>query len=455
MAVSSCGLGAGPSRPWVLSCRLLLLVLWLPLSSGEAGPVAPPPRSPSHPGPALGWPLFPPPPPQGHKENKTIPVCSEPWWSTELDMTRRHWPWEVSLQTENEHVCGGALIAPFWVVTAAHCIQSTKEYSVVLGASQLQPLNPRRIFSVPVRDIIMHPKYWGRTFIVGDIALLRLPVPVTFSKFVQPICLPEPTFNLKVGTQCWVTGWGQAKQRFAGNSMLSPELQEAEVFIMDNQRCDKIYRKQSFLPRVAHLILGNMVCATNYGENLCNDIGLLKLKDPISCSPPVQPIRLLTSHSKPAIGSVCWVIGWGRPGTEGASKDHYHLQEVATRIINSCIYNQQYKLLSKGRKKFIGDDMLCASSDVGLAMCQDISSSSLVCQVNKTWIHMGVVSSSSGCSQRHHLLSIYTSTSHFSCWIKKQIGGLKFSSRVCHSFLSQLLLAGHILLVSLGSLWLL
>ncbi|XP_021112696.1 serine protease 45 isoform X6 [Heterocephalus glaber] len=206
----------------------------------------------------------------GHKENKTIPVCSEPWWSTELDMTRRHWPWEVSLQTENEHVCGGALIAPFWVVTAAHCIQSTKEYSVVLGASQLQPLNPRRIFSVPVRDIIMHPKYWGRTFIVGDIALLRLPVPVTFSKFVQPICLPEPTFNLKVGTQCWVTGWGQAKQRFAGNSMLSPELQEAEVFIMDNQRCDKIYRKQSFLPRVAHLILGNMVCATNYGENLCN-----------------------------------------------------------------------------------------------------------------------------------------------------------------------------------------
>uniref|UniRef100_A0A0P6JCU8 Serine protease 45 n=1 Tax=Heterocephalus glaber TaxID=10181 RepID=A0A0P6JCU8_HETGA len=261
MAVSSCGLGAGPSRPWVLSCRLLLLVLWLPLSSGEAGLVAPPPRSPSHPGPALGWPLFPPPPPQ---------VCSEPWWSTELDMTRRHWPWEVSLQTENEHVCGGALIAPVWVVTAAHCIQSTKEYSVVLGASQLQPLNPRRIFSVPVRDIIMHPKYWGRTFIVGDIALLRLPVPVTFSKFVQPICLPEPTFNLKVGTQCWVTGWGQAKQRFAGNSMLSPELQEAEVFIMDNQRCDKIYRKQSFLPRVAHLILGNMICATNYGENLCN-----------------------------------------------------------------------------------------------------------------------------------------------------------------------------------------
>lgn len=54
------------------------------------------------------------------------------------------------------------------------------------------------------------------------------------------------------------------------NSTLSSDLQEAEVFIMDNHRCDKIYRKQSLLPYVAHLVLGSMVCATSYGENLCN-----------------------------------------------------------------------------------------------------------------------------------------------------------------------------------------
>ncbi|XP_023556413.1 serine protease 45 [Octodon degus] len=218
-----------------------------------------------------------PPPSGGYKENKTPPaaqliheVCSEPWWSTELNVTRRHWPWEVSLQTESQHVCGGALIASVWVVTAAHCIQSNKEYSVVLGTSQLKSLNSSRNFSIPVKDIIMHPKYWGRTFIVGDIALLRLPTPIMFSKYVQPVCLPERTFSLKVGTQCWVTGWGQARLRFSANSVLSPELQEAEVFIMDNYRCDRIYRTQSFLPRVSHLIQESMICATNYGKNLCN-----------------------------------------------------------------------------------------------------------------------------------------------------------------------------------------
>ncbi|XP_039084207.1 putative serine protease 45 isoform X2 [Hyaena hyaena] len=189
-------------------------------------------------------------------------VCGRPWWSEDLDMTR-HWPWEVSLRLENEHICGGALIDLTWVVTAAHCIQGTKEYSVILGTAKLKPANFSKAVSIPVRDIIVHPKYWGRTFITGDVALLQLQTPATFSKYVQPICLPEASYNLKVGTQCWVTGWGQVKQRFS-------ELQEAEVFIMDNRRCDRIYRRKSLAPRLIPLVLGDMICATNYRENLCS-----------------------------------------------------------------------------------------------------------------------------------------------------------------------------------------
>lgn len=53
------------------------------------------------------------------------------------------------------------------------------------------------------------------------------------------------------------------------NSTLTPELQEAEVFIMDSKRCDRIHHKKSIIPHTVPLVLRYTICDTSYGENLC------------------------------------------------------------------------------------------------------------------------------------------------------------------------------------------
>ena len=34
------------------------------------------------------------------------------------------WPWQVALIANGEQVCGGSLVTPDWIVTAAHCFDS-------------------------------------------------------------------------------------------------------------------------------------------------------------------------------------------------------------------------------------------------------------------------------------------------------------------------------------------
>ncbi|XP_006868906.1 PREDICTED: serine protease 46-like [Chrysochloris asiatica] len=225
---------------------------------------------------------------------------------------------------------------------------------------------------------------------------------------------------------------------------------------------------QQFSSNAAQHPISLIVIHENFTNLASQDIALLRLQHPISWSHNIQPICLPDAQNKPSIGSMCWMVGQylslssgvtSSPKTTASSGVQMptlnNLQEVVVKIVNKDICNQKYQfLLKKGQQNFMGTDMLCGNLERGMKFCKVNSGSPLVCQVNKTWIQVGLVSWGFSCG-RSHLPSIYTSTSSFTRWIKNQVSDVKFTSQACLAFLSPVILTGYILLVSLGSLWLL
>ena len=101
-----------------------------------------------------------------------------------------------------------------------------------------------------------------------------------------------------------------------------------------------------------------------------NDIGLIKLKEPLEFGPAVAPICL--PDSDPAAGTKAIVTGWGV--TDGAGSRPDVLQEVRVNIINDC--------RSGGHDYFEVVTMICAAAPSGDA-CQGDSG-------GKDWSLIGV-----------------------------------------------------------------
>lgn len=143
-------------------------------------------------------------------------------------------PWQVALvrgyMTARSQFCGGTLVAPDVVVTAAHCIDSRV---VLKNPARVDVVSGTTVFPeggerLKTTSVFIHP-LWDRSSWDYDIAIIKLASPVRLGR---PIPVDEQVVD--VGTRAWVTGWGALTE----GGQNSPDLMGVEVPVVGTDLCN-------------------------------------------------------------------------------------------------------------------------------------------------------------------------------------------------------------------------
>ncbi|OXA46136.1 Trypsin-1 [Folsomia candida] len=140
----------------------------------------------------------------------------------------------VDMRIIGRGFCGGAVISPDWIITAANCATwPLSGYKITAGDHNIDVVEGTEQ-TREVVQIVIHPNYESESAskFENDIALMKVSPPFEFNEFVQPVVIPEANFTPT--DYATITGWGMLS---AGGSYAS-NLMKVDVPLVDDTTCD-------------------------------------------------------------------------------------------------------------------------------------------------------------------------------------------------------------------------
>uniref|UniRef100_A0A1I8NFF8 Peptidase S1 domain-containing protein n=1 Tax=Musca domestica TaxID=7370 RepID=A0A1I8NFF8_MUSDO len=148
-------------------------------------------------------------------------------------------PYQVSLQAYRRnrwhHFCGGSIITPDHVLTAAHCVDKMQPQEIHIVAGTLTwAKGGDRHRAVSIRK---HPQFSMSPKIINDVAILKVSPAFNLHKSTISTIHLGSTNRIGEKVNVRITGWGSTSPR--PNTGLPEKLQELRYQTISNSECSR------------------------------------------------------------------------------------------------------------------------------------------------------------------------------------------------------------------------